>query len=1308
MIMPVNMIEVLATETNTDSVPVCDCDNTSEDLMAHSDSQCSLKAYCMTVAAENTAEELYAQWDEFPENAQSFILTYLSWNGSWAEKLAKLKELITGFGESESVDNTASDGTKVTVSGNLPEGAGVEIGSVDDAELINALDNPDYVYDIKLTSNGSACQPDGQVTVELDLEVPEDKGIIVYHILENETAIKEAVENETAGIMEDEQAVALFPTAMQAAFKATGIEDIVCIEMFSSENGSAKINANSICFDVNSFSTFVIYTVDFHYNDVTFSIPGGSGILLSELFVQLGIEKNIADVENVTFTDESLVSVEEQDSGDWKLTSLQAFSTTEMLTIELIDGEKIEIVVTDAAMGVQTTNDQVLLSQSGTEKTYQIFGKLYPNVTGVYTSFATTLFGVEVTLELYESNGTHVASSWIDQAFSGVQFNLGGNYWYQVYDTYRCQVSEKGDNNFTFDTTNILTGRKVYIRRYPLTTYNNSSYCTVNQKSVMSEGTTTRTVKVYANGNYVGEWSGLFPDRNSMAASDLTVTNVKSPYVASLTKVSIESGYYRVDLYTQNKATATSGTGISSTSGSGTYKYGTSVTFDATVRDGYTWDGWYNSAGTKVSSSKRYSFTIGTSDVSLTAKAIGNKNTATASKGTGISATSGTGTYSYESNVTFGATVSPGYTWSGWYDGSALKSSNQTYTFSMPNSAVTYTAKATANTYKVHFDANTGTGTMSDQNFTYDAKQKLTANTFTKTGHTFTGWNTKADGTGTAYNNQQEVSNLATSGTVTLYAQWDISTHTATANAGTGVPATMGTGEYEYNESVTFIATVIPGYHFDGWYDSNNNKVSSSGTFTFTMPDDDVTYTAKATANAYTVHFDANTGTGTMSDQDFTYGVKQKLTANAFEKMGYSFTGWNTNAEGTGTSYSDKQEVSNLTMTNNGTVTLYAQWDINTHTATAEKLDGIATVSGGGEYDYNSSVTFTATLESGYQFDGWYDSEGNKVSDSETFTFTMPDDDVTYTAKATRVEAEYVVKHMIKDYGKTGYVQYGESVEMEGYAGDETQAATIEIKGYTAREPIEQKTISADGTTVVEIYYDENEVVVTYLPNNQSYGSVDPTEEKVGEITGTINGSVPTANKGFEFVGWYTDVDCKNAVSSNLVDDETDKFTPAKVDGLNESATYYAKFEAVESTIKVIMNVDGKMADKTKEFTGNVNYSVFTSQDVAQVSFDLVDNEGSETINVSAGNKVWLSNLLKDQQYTLEKIVFNDVEVEEDSEQTLKEGANIFYIYYTSKDIPVTGISSGHSGAVVAVLTVALFFVGTLFVGRLRRRREVW
>ena len=99
-----------------------------------------------------------------------------------------------------------------------------------------------------------------------------------------------------------------------------------------------------------------------------------------------------------------------------------------------------------------------------------------------------------------------------------------------------------------------------------------------------------------------------------------------------------------------------------------------------------------------------------------------------------------------------------------------------TYTYAKyatTNNDVSVTLSVNMPHYMVVFDANGGEGTMEDQEFVYGTSQRLTANGFTSNGDSFLGWNTKADGSGMHYADEAEVINLATSGSITLYAEWE-------------------------------------------------------------------------------------------------------------------------------------------------------------------------------------------------------------------------------------------------------------------------------------------------------------------------------------------------------------------------------------------------------------------------------------------------------------------------------------------------------------------------------------------------------
>lgn len=168
-----------------------------------------------------------------------------------------------------------------------------------------------------------------------------------------------------------------------------------------------------------------------------------------------------------------------------------------------------------------------------------------------------------------------------------------------------------------------------------------------------------------------------------------------------------------------------------------------------------------------------------------------------------------------------------GYTFARWNtaaDGTGTDyADNSTFVVGEGVASVVLYAQWTPITYTVEFNSNGGTGTMANMPMTYDFPANLSSNAFTYDGHAFAGWNTAADGNGTAYTDGQEVSNLAsTSGaTVTLYAQWKV-THTVTFKV-----------DREYYHSVTVIdgdeLTSVPtppekdGFIFMGWFEGNTH-----------------------------------------------------------------------------------------------------------------------------------------------------------------------------------------------------------------------------------------------------------------------------------------------------------------------------------------------------------------------------------------------------------------------------------------------------------------------------------------------------
>ncbi len=299
------------------------------------------------------------------------------------------------------------------------------------------------------------------------------------------------------------------------------------------------------------------------------------------------------------------------------------------------------------------------------------------------------------------------------------------------------------------------------------------------------------------------------------------------------------------------------------------------------------------------------------------------------------------------------------------------------------NTALTLYAQWSQNTVTVTFDANGGAGTMAPQNVQQGVATALNANAFTRAGWGFTGWNTKADGTGTAYADNETVT---LNERLTLYAQWSQNTVAVTFNANGG-KGTMDPQNVPQGVATALKANAFTrdGWSFTGW----NTKADGSGTpyadkATVTLSAD-LTLYAQWKQNFVAVSFDANGGTGTMDPQNVPQGVATALKANAFTRDGWTFTGWNTKADGTGTAYAD-----GATVTLNAALTLYAQWSQNTVAVTFNANGGAGTMDPQNvPQGVATALNANAFTREGYTFTGWNtkaDGTGTAYADKANVT----------------------------------------------------------------------------------------------------------------------------------------------------------------------------------------------------------------------------------------------------------------------------------------------------------------------------------
>ncbi len=119
-----------------------------------------------------------------------------------------------------------------------------------------------------------------------------------------------------------------------------------------------------------------------------------------------------------------------------------------------------------------------------------------------------------------------------------------------------------------------------------------------------------------------------------------------------------------------------------------------------------------------------------------------------------------------------------------------------------------------------------------------------------------------------------------------------------------------------------------PGYSSIGWYEPNFDGIIRSLPLKQWSKDwyTDYTLTAVYKANQYRILYYPNGGTGAMHATTVAYGDRISLPINTFTRQGSTFTGWNTEPDGKGTSYKNKESVIDLTTENGGIIRLYAQW----------------------------------------------------------------------------------------------------------------------------------------------------------------------------------------------------------------------------------------------------------------------------------------------------------------------------------------------------------------------------------------------
>lgn len=423
----------------------------------------------------------------------------------------------------------------------------------------------------------------------------------------------------------------------------------------------------------------------------------------------------------------------------------------------------------------------------------------------------------------------------------------------------------------------------------------------------------------------------------------------------------------------------------------------------------------------------------------------------------------------------------------------------------------------------------------------------------------------------------------------------------------------------------------------------------------------------------YTIAYDRNEGSlagasGTMTDQSVSVGVATALSANQYLITGYDFIGWNTAADGSGTSYANKASVTDIAERGE-TITLYAQWkastvstiplqvsqtwddssdqdgvrpDTVTYTVTATANNTTLSASSLGL----SSLTFTvnsseslytlATVPTQYLSGGTYYAITYSVSVSAPSGYTYS---VEYSKTNSAIKASYVYSYTPKTTNFTATVTFSDSSNQDG---KRPTTVTLTLKGSDGSTRSVKVTITGSTQTYtfesLPMYYNQGSKI-TYtvsiaaidgydvtVKNSTSSAKITATHE-VETVSTTVQ--IVWKDTGYETLrptsvtATLTTLNGKS-YSANLTPD-TWTSTISKIDKYYQgsevtgalSVTAVDNYSAtVSGTITKGYTVTMTLSDIAKKTADKTTETVVTKTSEDKVETSTKDNDNVRTITI--------------------------------------------------------------------------------------------
>lgn len=271
--------------------------------------------------------------------------------------------------------------------------------------------------------------------------------------------------------------------------------------------------------------------------------------------------------------------------------------------------------------------------------------------------------------------------------------------------------------------------------------------------------------------------------------------------------------------------------------------------------------------------------------------------------------------------------------------------------------------------------------------------------------------------------------------------------------------------------------------------------------------------------------------------------------------------------------------------------------------------------------DIGSTYSISAITVSGFEF------VASKTVVRGTNVYSLAEDGVNAKLSADgmlielyydRIEVDYTVQYVQKvtEDGVEKNIDVAPTKRGTGDFGEQVLEYALDLseKGLLlVSENLKMLTLSASSDrNIITFFYDEANVSIKYeVVGPDECGTLSLSSENIKAISGVANGSKPTANNGFIFVGWYLDAACTKPVDAALVKVDN-SFVPVQQNGVWKNATYYAKFDAKTTNLTISTN-SVKEADKNQAFIFTVTGKKGTETENINLTVAITGN-GSVTI----------------------------------------------------------------------------------------------